>query len=612
MLLASLVTSGIGLVGAVPSGVGATSVATGADVGHESAGAQRALMHQVALPGPHVDVQGGRGGSGAALAPDGKLVASLSTAVSDTWQPKHGPRITRVYATPVNYRDAHGAWRAIASQLVPSPNGGFVNRANRFTLHVPSTLTSPLSVQSGARTVSFALEGARGVASVAGSTARFKSALPATDVAYTSTPSGVTEMLRLDSVDAPRSLRFAVSASPGLRAQRLIDGSVHLVDKAAVVRFTIPASVAYRPGSAGPGARVLPSLLARSGRGWVLSVDTGARWLRRALASGAMVVDPTVTVGAASGCSIDQTAPTYNGCAGSQLSEGYQSPDQLRTLLRFDVSSIPSDSVILNAQLGLYAQSMTGTSSKQVGVYRLTQSFTSSATWNAYDGTHAWASAGGDFSAGQDAVINPSVGSAAGWTYWYPTKLVQEWVDGANTDANPAGYANNGLIVKDVTEHSVNNEITYASQTATSNQPYLQVAYEPRGTGAQPQFKIISTQLTDKLSLGVNVASGNLLVQNNDLHVAGTGLPYDSTRTWNSMNAEYGDYGQWWDSNDVRLIPYSDGSVTFSDSSGAWFSFIKQSNGAFITPAGIKAILCAPRGARRRVRARCRLGLRGS
>jgi len=593
VLVVSFIACGAGLAGAVSSGAAETATVPRVDVGHESAAVHRELAHQVALPGPHVDVQGGHGGAGAAPSPAGRLVPSLSTAYSSTWQPQRGPRITRIYPTPVNYQDASGVWHPIASQLVPSANGGYANRANRFALHVPSSLASPVSVQSGPRSVSFALQGAHGAPSVSGNTASFKNALQAADVAYTSTASGVTELVTLKGASAPRSLRFALATSPGLRLRRLADGTLRLVDGSGVVRFTIPASVAYRPGSAGKASRVLSSSLTRSGGGWVLSVDTNAPWLRQLLASGAVVVDPTVTVGAASGCSINQNAPTFNNCSGAQLYEGYQSPDQLRTLLRFDVSGIPTDSVILNAQLGLYAQSMTGTASKQVGVYRLTQSFTSGTTWNTYDGTHAWASAGGDFSSGQDAVINPSVGSAAGWTYWYPTKLVQEWVDGAGTDANPAGYANNGLIVKDVTEHSVNNEITYASQSATSNQPYLQVAYEPRGIGAQPQFKMLSTQLTDKLSLGVNVASGNLLLQNNDLNVAGTGLPYSSTRTWNGMNGEYGDYGQWWDSNDVRLTAYSDGSVTFSDPSGAWFPFIKQSNGAFITPAGIKAVLCA-------------------
>jgi hypothetical protein len=97
-----------GQTGAEPAG-GVPRV----DVGHQSVAVARELDAELALPGPHVDVAGGRGGRGPAPTPAGTLVSSLSTAFSDTWQqePHHGPTVTRVYAGAVNYRDAFGIWQ---------------------------------------------------------------------------------------------------------------------------------------------------------------------------------------------------------------------------------------------------------------------------------------------------------------------------------------------------------------------------------------------------------------------------------------------------------------------------------------------------------------------
>ena len=103
-------------------------------------------------------------------------------------------------------------------------------------------------------------------------------------------------------------------------------------------------------------------------------------------------------------------------------------------------------------------------------------------------------------------------------------------------DANPTGYANDGLIVKDASEGSVSNELSFDSQYASSDQPYLQVAYEPRGMGDGSEFTNISTALTDWMNLGVNAGSGDLSVSARDLQVHGTGLSYDSTRSYNSLN----------------------------------------------------------------------------
>lgn len=238
------------------------------------------------MPGPHVEPQGGGAGR----------VRRRRRRRRGLWfllcrrrfrirgSSSGGPWVTRIFAAPVNYRDAQGAWQPISNQLVADPTGGFKNQANGFSLHVPASLSSPVSVSSGGRSLSFTLEGASALpaaaASVSGDDATFAGALASTDLTYHSRSDGVSELVRLGDSSAPESLRFDLAASAGLTAEQLADGTVELADAGGAVRFSIPPSVAYRPGAGAGPPRVLSSTLSQSGSGWVLSVDTSAAWLR--------------------------------------------------------------------------------------------------------------------------------------------------------------------------------------------------------------------------------------------------------------------------------------------------------------------------------------------
>jgi hypothetical protein len=102
--------------------------------------------------------------------------------------------------------------------------------------------------------------------------------------------------------------------------------------------------------------------------------------------------------------------------------------------------------------------------------------------------TSSDATAGGDFSTGTDAVINPSVGASKGWAYWYPEQTVQEWYNGPKASE---GASNFGLILKDVTEGTVNNDLTFEMPEWGEDRPAITFYWAPRGIGNQPQFTTI-------------------------------------------------------------------------------------------------------------------------
>lgn len=599
---AGLVSMGCGA--AVIAALGVTPAMTyalAAGASSESPGVREALSHEVQPPGPGIVSQGGSGGAGNASAPAGEAVPSLSTAFSTTWSAPHRPLVTRIFNVPVNYKGSDGSWHAIDSTLVASPLGGYENTANSFSLRLPESLSSNVSVSYQGSTVSFTLQGASAsLPSVSGDTASYPEVLSSTDLSYASEASGVRELVTLRDAGAPTELRYSLSLPAGFSPRKESDGSIALVDGSGNAVFTIPAATAYRP-SAGPGSgRVLPSSVAASGSGWTLTVDTGEAWLREELASGVVAVDPSVDVSAAQACSLAAESPTTSKCSSSELRVGYDSTHQENhALLEFSLSSLPLAAVVLDAKLGLYVQAHSTTSAKAVGVYRVTKPWTTSATWNAYDGTHSWGTAGGDYSNPEhesDASVNPSVGASAGWYYWYPTKMVQEWVDTAKApeyEKKPQGYANEGLIVKDQTDGLTANMLTVDSPSASSDQPYLEVSYQARGEGSEPQYTIASTPLSDTSTMGVNVASGDVLLQSSQLQMTGVaGFGFTSTRTWNGLNGEKFDYGHWEDSNDISLFENGDGSVSYLSPSGAWFEFQKQPAGEYTRPPGIKATIC--------------------
>jgi RHS repeat-associated protein len=291
-------------------------------------------------------------------------------------------------------------------------------------------------------------------------------------------------------------------------------------------------------------------------------------------------------------CTLASAEPTKAACA-TTISAGYTTSTKAtkRSLIKFVMPYGSENLTILNARLELDVSSTTTTSGAAMGVYRVTTPWTTSATWNTSNGTASWKTAGGDFENNAEAAINPSVGTKTGWTYWNPTEMLQRWYNGAGAPAGQSD-ADLGFLLKDVTEGSTNNMVTFAD-SEYENEPSLSYESVPRGVGSGSQYTILSTKLTPTSTLGVNVASGNLSLQDTDLNIAGRGLSFTSARIFNSLSSGPYGYGlAWSDSNSPYVHSYEDGNVSYTDGSGATYPFLK-SGSSFITPADIRATMCA-------------------
>ena len=120
------------------------------------------------------------------------------------------------------------------------------------------------------------------------------------------------------------------------------------------------------------------------------------------------------------------------------------------SLVQFNLAAIPVGAKVISAQLQLY-HTVTETPGTDAGVsvHRVSRDWlegthsgsgsADGATWDTWDGTNAWTTAGGDYDPAP--VANSPITDATGdWESWDISTLVQGWLDGS--------FANNGLLLK--------------------------------------------------------------------------------------------------------------------------------------------------------------------
>jgi RHS repeat-associated protein len=564
----------------------------------ESDAAAHALHATEVRTDPRVVEQPGSVGSAGSSKPGGRLVPELTSQFANTYLQTDGSLVSRVSATPVNYRDGQGDWHAIDDRLVADGSGAHV-AGDRYALQLPSSLGGGAVQMSGqGRGVSFQLEGAAGAAGVtSGNTDTFADVLPSTSASYSATPRGVSETLTLADAQAPKEFAYQLALSGDLAPTQTADGGIVFRDSDGKTRFSVAPAYMYddaaaqAPSVSGGASAPVPMSVARDGAGWRLTLTPDRAWVLAHLADGPVRVDPEWFYDDDyDDCRIDGGSPTTSFCGASNLEVGWNGSNDHRALVVYDFEGlIPKDAVISQATMGMYLYSHSTSTAKQVGVYRVTQPWTSSATWNKYDATHSWTSAGGDSSSTFGAVTS-GVGTATGWVNWFPTQIVQQWVDGSQP--------NYGVLVKDA-QSSVSNDLNFRSgyYSDTSVRPYMDVLWRLRA-GDRPSYTIVRQHLNARTDLGVNVANGNLLLHSNDLRIAGKagyGLSYD--RYYNSLLQSIGysgsqgagattGYGL-----DRWIRGLDDGSVELFMGDGSAFAFIANSDGTFQTPPGLNATL---------------------
>lgn len=143
-----------------------------------------------------------------------------------------------------------------------------------------------------------------------------------------------------------------------------------------------------------------------------------------------------------------------------------------RTLIKFDLSSLPSDAVISSATLSLYALTDLSSNARTVRVYRVKRAWVESqVTWNIWSTGNNWSTAGG-FHA--DDCEQTDIGSRA----FTATETLNQFKDFSLTPTTKADLdLGNGYLIKSDTE--TNDMYTFASSdnATAANRPKLVIEY---------------------------------------------------------------------------------------------------------------------------------------
>lgn len=541
------------------------------------------------------------GETGPFAAPDGEArpvpgpeVPQLRTRNSRTFRNDRGELVARIAGESVNYREGE-AWRAISNDLVDTPAAGYAvqNEANDYRVLFPADLSgAPVRVSRGDAWVSFKLQGAAGAGRFAGSGARYADVLPGVSANYRVGNDSIKEDLVFSDARTP-TVAFAVAAAEGL-TPRATKGGVAFVDAAGDVRLTFARPFLYdAKGFEVPASR-LTTRLERTGGGWTLEFAIDSDWLAKATGDGPVTLDPVVSTGSGQDCLIDSYVGVANNsfCSDPFIGAGYNAADHDHAaLVKFNVRDhLPAGAQVYNARLYAYVEYAENSNVQRIGAHRMFGDWDNSATWNTRNGADGWNNPGGpqagsDYASGQEDYTDLSSANAGGWEWWAQTTSVRGWM--------AREFEDRGTLLRSSTQSS-SNYVQLSSMEDTATAPYLEVNYNP-GVGRKPFWTFAAqTQLSDRDSLSVNVGSGNLLMESNDLSIPGTGVSNTVGRVYNSLpNDAYSSYGNVWKGtagDEWHLWRDGGYEYTMMDTTGAAWELDRQSDGTW-RAKGLKATL---------------------
>ena len=549
-----------------------------------------------ALPAVAADVHQ-HGGLRGDLTPDqvaipkgGEEVPSLGTERSRTWAKPDGSLVTRVWNRPVNVKTAAG-WKAIDNTLKASQAGGFVKGEGGYDLRVPSSLAEPVRLRDGDRWIELRLQGSDAAAKVTGSSATYANAGKGADLKLTAFDDAIKEDLVLAGVDSQNSFTYEVGLSAGLKLELRKDGGADVVDGKGEVAFAIPAPIAEdAKGAIAAGGDA--SMTFEDGK---LTVTLSKQWLAAEDRAFPVTLDPSAAPGATRDTFVDEITPSTGYSSSDTLYVGREAAGHDHTALtHFNVAgTVPAAAFVQRATLNLWPTAETASSpAKTLQAHRITSDWDSSATWLKKNATTNWATPGGEYNPGAVSEQPAGIGQ---WTRFTATNLVSAWLDGSN--------ANQGIAISDGNS-TADRAVIFASSEASNStlRPYLEIEYFPRA-GVQPNSTFDEQSITDRSSLGVNVANGNLLLSSTDLKVAGTGLPLEVQRFYNSSDTTwkgmFGPGGRISLGNDLVLYECDGvGSRCLVGPSGFRARFTRNSGGlTYATPPGIGNVSLTRTGA---------------
>jgi hypothetical protein len=429
-----------------------------------------------------------------------KELVEQRTKTTSVFEMSDGRFQAEVSQDPVHYQDADGDWQTIDTEVKAGGREGFAfgNTTNGFGSYFGQRSDRLVRVEAGDRWVSLGLPGERRSVkpSVDGNAVTYQDVFGTADVRYVVTTEGLKEEIVLEQPLQGEESGFSFTVRMGgVTAERLNDGSIGFFDNdgGATPVFTIPrpfmtdsADDETSPTGGGWSDAVRLSM-SQHGSEIELTLTPNADWLAAEERVYPVSIDPTIELvpnpDSAQDAMVLETSPSTNYGEDTRLSVGTVNTGRVRSLLKFDVSSIPDGVVLDAATLRTYFDHTHTTNAYDVtiGAYRVTGPWSeSSVTWNTMP-TYSLTGVGFDVKA---------AGQSSAWHEFGMTALAQGWL---NDPAN-----NYGVLLRAQSETLGRGGPRYqASQYGfggeTSNRPALVLTWGKPGVELEEPAKTYST-----------------------------------------------------------------------------------------------------------------------
>ncbi|GAA1589570.1 hypothetical protein GCM10009789_49020 [Kribbella sancticallisti] len=372
-----------------------------------------------------------------------KELAGRRTPTGKVFQLADGRTQSELSSEPVHFQAPDGTLQPIDTSVKAgkTKDAAFVNATNSFRSTFGTRADELVTFDLGGQGLTLGTAATKALApTAAGDTVTYPDVFGDADLVYQVGPDQLKESIVLESAPADPTYRFSLKLA-GVKAVEQSDGSIAFHPRSGVGRplFTMPRPFMTdaRDDAASPYGKAfsdnVTQTVTQRGADIDITVRADAEWLNSADRQYPVVIDPTIAVepapDQAQDAMVDSGAPTTNYGGITGLYAGTTAAAKRRSLLKFDISSIPAGATVDAAQLKLYFD----------------QSFETNANAVQLEARQA-ASAWTESTVNWNSTVNTTLGSLAynmsyvDDSHTHNTSMVGAWLPGTSAVADGGGY----------------------------------------------------------------------------------------------------------------------------------------------------------------------------
>jgi hypothetical protein len=294
-------------------------------------------------------------------------LVNMRRANARYYQMSDGTVQAAVSAGTLNYRDAQGHFQPIDTTVSASSKPGFAygNDRNVFGSHFGRDRANLVQVDLAGHTLTVGTPDAAPALSpvASGNTVTYRGALSGADLDYDVASTGLRERIVLPRASKDPTYTFTVDLG-GLSAKQRSDGSIALYGEGSDPVAVMPKPFMYdsAPDRNSPYGTVwspkVTQTMTANGGTLTITVRADKTWLDDGHRVYPVTIDPTIkiapTVTQSQDAMILSDSPSSNFDGNWRLSVGTTDVAKARSLVKFDLSTIPAGTQIDSAQLRLY------------------------------------------------------------------------------------------------------------------------------------------------------------------------------------------------------------------------------------------------------------------